>query len=164
MIVRGSPEDDSTLNYFRNTIGLITYFLDEGCCAVYDPQMFQWWGPELWHKRVFEPAKPMPLSHTVTLYSPEERDPQRKWYHTRGMRKFGRPDISVHNVPSDQEEGVLEMIERFIQLQAMGIVVPVQNPLRKRFSARKSTESNEKTGLSDSESVSVYHQAKGTLR
>lgn len=129
-VLRGSPEDDSNLNYLRNTIGLITYFLDEGCCAVYDPQMFQWWHPKEWKERIFEPAKPVPRSHAVTLFSPEEHANDRTWYHTRGMRKFGRPDISVHNVPSDQKKAVVEMIQRLIEHQAFGLVVPEGKAIR----------------------------------
>lgn len=123
MVLRGSPEDDSDLNYLRNTIGLITYFLDEGCCAVYDLQMLKWWTPEEWKEKIFEPASPVPRRHTVTLFSPEESDPSRKWFHTRGMRKFGRPDISVHNVPSEHEVSVGKMIQRLIEHQAAGNVV-----------------------------------------
>lgn len=39
------------------------------------------------------------------------------------MRKFGRPDVSVHNVTSDLEDGVIELCNRLIEYQAFGHVV-----------------------------------------
>ena len=53
----------------------------------------------------------------------EEPDSSLKWHHTRGMRKFGRPDISVHNVPTELEDGVIDLCNRLIELQAFGHVV-----------------------------------------
>lgn len=122
MILRGTPTDFTTLDYLRDTVGLITYLIDQGGCAVYDPFMFHWWNPSEWKQKIFEPAAPVPRHHTVILFS-EENDPSLKWFHTRGMRKFGRPDISVHNVSSELEEGVIDLCARFIEHQAFGLVV-----------------------------------------
>ena len=123
MMLRGTPTDSATLDYLRDTVGLITYFIDHGGCAVYDPFMFRWWHPSEWKQQVFEPAAAaVPRHHTVILVS-EENDPSLKWFHTRGMRKFGRPDISVHNVASDLEDGVIDLCNRLIEHQAFGRVV-----------------------------------------
>jgi hypothetical protein len=46
IVLRGSFPDPENLNYLRDTIGLVTHFLDNGGVAVYDPQIFQWWSPE----------------------------------------------------------------------------------------------------------------------
>ena len=54
MIVRGTPNDPTTLDYLRDTIGIITYFLDHGGIAIYDPLMFRWWPPS---ERTFTPAR-----------------------------------------------------------------------------------------------------------
>jgi hypothetical protein len=123
MILRGTPTDSTTLDYFRDTVGLVTYLIDRGGCVVYDPLMFRWWQPAEWKQKIFEPAGPVPRHHTVILVS-EEDDPSLKWFHTRGMRKFGRPDISVHNVPAELEEGVIDLCNRLIEHQAFGHVVP----------------------------------------
>jgi len=40
MILRGTFPDPENLDYLRDTVGLITYFLDNGGVAVFDPQMF----------------------------------------------------------------------------------------------------------------------------
>ena len=103
IILRGTPTDSTTLNYLRDTVGLITCLLDHGGCAVYDPFMFRWWQPSAWKQQIFDPAAAVPSRHTVILVS-EENDPSLKWFHTRGMRKFGWPDISVHNFSAELED------------------------------------------------------------
>ena len=45
------------------------------------------------------------------------------WYHTRGLRLFARPDISVHNVTGEYADKVHEMINRFIEFQALGDII-----------------------------------------
>jgi hypothetical protein len=54
----------------------------------------------------------------------EDSNPDSRWYHTRGMRKFGRPDLSVHGVTPDLETGVEDLLNRFIEMLAFGAVVP----------------------------------------
>ena len=109
LVLRGEPTDATTLNYLRDAVGLITYLLDQGGVCVYDPLMFRWWGAEQWRKTILEPAAAVPRQHTVTLYSAEENDPTKKWFHTRGMRKFGRPDISVHDVRPELDAAVIDL-------------------------------------------------------
>lgn len=122
-ILRGTPTDASNLNYLRDSVGLITYFADNGGCVIYDPQMFRWWNPWEWKQHIFEPARPVPRKHTVILVS-EEDNKTLKWFHTRGMRKFGRPDISVHDVSEDMAKGVIDLCNRLINYQAAGHVIP----------------------------------------
>ncbi len=47
----------------------------------------------------------------------------RSRYHTRGMLKFGRPDISVHDVAADLGPAVTDLCDRFIEAQALGAVI-----------------------------------------
>jgi hypothetical protein len=137
MVLRGSQPDPPTLDYLRDSVGLLTYVLDCGGCAVYDPQSFDWCPPDRWRHRVFEPAGPVPRHHVVILISDEEEhqqpDPSVRspvWFHTRGMRKFGRPDLSVHDVPPDHVDAVTDLCNRFIELQAFGGVIPEGQEVR----------------------------------
>jgi len=123
LIVRGSPADSSTLNFLRDVVGLITYLLDHGGFAVYDPFILQWWNKEAWKEAIFSAEPPMLLRHVVILVSKED-DPVLNWYHTRGMLKFGRPDISIHGVPSQHEAGVLELCKQLMERQAHGQIIP----------------------------------------
>ena len=52
-VIRGTLADPANLNYLRDAVGLITFFLDNGGVSVYDPQMFQWWSPDQWRERIF---------------------------------------------------------------------------------------------------------------
>jgi hypothetical protein len=120
--LRGEPADPPTLDYFRDTVGIVTWLLDAGGLAVYDPQMLWLWGADEWREEVFEPNAPNPDRHTAILVSPE--DAGTSWYHTRGMRKYGRPDLSVRGVGEAHADGVTLMIERFVELQALGGLIP----------------------------------------
>lgn len=123
LILQGTPEEFATLNYLRDTVGLITYLLDQGGCAVYDPLMFRWWSAADWKEHLFVPAAPVPRHHAVILVS-DEANSSLKWFHTRGMRKFGRPDISVRHVPLEYEEGIIDLCNRLIEHMAFGHIVP----------------------------------------
>ena len=123
VLLRGTPADDTTLNYLRDSVGLVTWMLDHGGLAVYDPLRFRWWTPVAWRVEVFDPDGPVPRDHTVVLAS-DEADTGLRWFHTRGMRKFGRPDVSVRGVPPEHEPAVTALCERLIEHQAFGAVVP----------------------------------------
>jgi hypothetical protein len=128
IIVRGEPEDPSTLDYFRDTIGILAWLLDAGGAAIYDPQMLWLWSPEEWREDAFGPNEPNPERHTAILLTEEEDGTC--WYRTRGMRKFGRPDLSVHGVMPKHADGVSLLIERFVEFQAHGGVIPDREQIR----------------------------------
>lgn len=129
-VLRGTFKDPQKLEYLRDTIGLITHMLDQGGVAVYDPQILKWWSPNEWRHRVFEPASAVPRHHVVILYS-EDGDGT-EWFHTRGMRKFGRPDLSMHGVTSEHRTAVIDLFERFIEMQAFGALIPEGQEIRMR--------------------------------
>src|SRR5262249_35154118 len=104
--------------------------LDNGACAVFDPQMFHWWSPEEWREQVFEPAAPVPRHHVVILLSEEHGSDSLFWVHTRGMRKFGRPDLSIRRVAAGYREPGVDLCQRFIEYQAFGAVIPEGQPIR----------------------------------
>lgn len=122
LVLRGTPRDSSTLDYLRDAVGLISYLLDNGGCAVYDPFALRWWRPALWKQELFDAGEPVPRDHTVILVS-QEGDPALKWFHTRGMRNFGRRDVSVHGVPADREDDIVDLCNRLIEYPALGHVV-----------------------------------------
>ncbi len=123
VILKGSVPDSPTLDYFRDTIGLLTFLLDQGGVAIYDPFLLVWWRPTKWHEEAFAPAAPMPLRHVAIFESADDDASCTSWFHTRGMRKFGRPDISVRGVPHHFRDPVIDLCNRFIVLQAEGGVV-----------------------------------------
>lgn len=126
-LLRGIVEQPTTLNYFRDAVGLVQALLESGGVAVFDPFLLAWWTPGRWDQRAFQPADPAPRHHVVILYSDEADG---RWYHTRGMLKFGRPDISVRGVQPDQYEAVEDLCNRFVTMQALGAVVPDGQEIR----------------------------------
>jgi hypothetical protein len=136
LVLRGELDDRGDLNYLRDSVGLLTYLLDHGGVCVYDPQMFRWWEPGVWRRHVFEPNGSVPRHHVVILTSNEDESVSRTepltWFHTRGMRKFGRPDLSVHGVPPCYREAIIDLIERFIEFQAFGGIIAEGLEIRMR--------------------------------
>jgi hypothetical protein len=130
LILKGELEDQRNLNYLRDSVGLLMFLLDHGGVAVFDPQMFHWWEPERWKERLFRPGAAGPRHHVVILASEEDEDPSLTWFHTRGMRKFGRPDLSVHRVPARYRDAVIDLCERFIEFQAFGGIIGEGQELR----------------------------------
>lgn len=129
-VVLGSPTQFDTLDYFRDTIGLLTYLLDQGGLFVFDGLQLRCWPVAEWKEEVFAPAEPRPLSHCVILWSEDEDAPDRYWYHTRGLRKFGRPDVSVRRVPEGARDRVVDLCARYIGLQAAGGVLRPEDKVR----------------------------------
>ncbi len=130
LVIRGSITDPSDLNYFRDVVGLVTWLLDSGGVALYDPQMFKWWEPSDWRTEVFDSATASPGHHVTILVS--EDDGQTEWFHTRGMRKFGRPDLSVRRVSQEFRDTIIDLCNRFIEYQALGGVIAEGEEIRMR--------------------------------
>ena len=128
LVILGTISDPGNLNYLRNVIGLISWYCDSGGVAVYDPQMFKWWTPSEWMTSIFEPAAAVPTHHLMILTSEDENGTE--WFHTRGMRKFGRPDLSIHRVPSDLRDGIIDLFNRFIEFQAFGGIIEEGQEIR----------------------------------
>jgi hypothetical protein len=122
VVIQGEVADSADLNYLRDSIGIATWFLDHGGVAVMDPQQLKLYDAASWRKDIFDQVPPRLSLHVVILVS-EEPDGTR-WFHTRGLRKFGRPDLSFHNVPPAQEQAVTDLFKRFIILQAEGGRIP----------------------------------------
>lgn len=128
VITQGEVADPADLNYLRDAVGVATWFLDNGGVAVVDPQLVKLYRPEAWRRDIFDPVPPKLANHAVILFSKESDGTQ--WFHTRGLRKFGRPDLSFRNVPPAYESTVIELFNRFILLQAEGGLIPEGQEIR----------------------------------
>lgn len=130
LILQGTLPDSPDLNYLRNAIGLLTWCLDNGGHIIFDAQTFTWWSVDKWRETIFGAGASAPNSHVTILYSEDEQAPDKLWFHTRGMRKFGRPDISVHGVPPELRDGAIDLCKRMVNMQAQGAIVPEGQEVR----------------------------------
>jgi hypothetical protein len=124
-IIRGEVPDSPNLDYLRDVVGLVTWFFDNGAVAVLDPQTTAWYDRKKWRDQLFDPKSFDPSRHVVIFYSEENggANTNEFWLHTRGMRKFARPDLSVHDVPAEKRDAAIDLLNRLVDAQAFGGVI-----------------------------------------
>lgn len=116
-VIRGEIKQAADLSYMRNVIGFIQALVESGAVGVLDLQTFSLYSGEEWTDRIFSKEFD-PRDHAVILASVTEDDSL--WLHTRGMRKFGRPDISVEKVDKDAIEDAVQVINQLLFYGAQG--------------------------------------------
>jgi hypothetical protein len=123
LVLRGEIADPADLDDLRDVVGTITALLDVGGAAVVDPQLLSLFDPVEWRARFFESDEFVPRDHVAILASDDDAAFGRKWIHTRGMRKFARPDIGIRNVPPEYAGHAGQLAQRFADFQALGGIV-----------------------------------------
>jgi hypothetical protein len=119
VVIRGRFPDRESLDYLRDTLGVVAALTDVGGKAVIDPQILTLFDAASWREHYVVSGGAPPRHHVLILCSPEETK-GRSWIRTRGMRKFGRPDISLTNVPDNEIDRAGALSERFVELGALG--------------------------------------------
>ncbi len=123
LILRGDFADPADLDYLRDLVGTVTALVDLGGVAVVDPQMLSMFDPGEWRRRFFESEAFVARNHIAILSSDDDTAPGRRRIHTRGMRKFARPDIGIRNVPAEYAAHAGQLAQRFAEFQALGGIV-----------------------------------------
>ncbi len=118
IMLRGELADPDSLDYLRDTLGVVAALLDAGGVAVVDPQILTLFAAKAWRERYLVEGGAPPRSHVLILCS-EEDGPA--WVRTRGLRKFARPDISLRDVPPVDIDRAGELAERLVELEVMGM-------------------------------------------
>ncbi len=119
--VRGRIEDPDSLDYLNDTLGVIAALMDIGGVAVVDPQILSLFDGPRWRERFMIEGGAPPRNHVLILCNTDdESDDDASWVRTRGMRKFGRPDVSIRGVPVAQADAAGELCMRLVQMQVMG--------------------------------------------
>ena len=130
LLIRGEIQDPDSLLYLRNTIGLMTALMDgSGVAAILDMPALTWHSKQDWFQRIFMPDQPLPQQQAIIVCS-EEENGDGLWIHTRGLRKFGRPDVSIRNVEIGDKEAYIDLCNRFIEMMAYGEVVAEGQPIK----------------------------------
>lgn len=119
LMLRGELPDPDSLAYLRDTLGVVAAMLDAGGVAVVDPQILEMFAAEDWRTRYSDGKLAAPRNHVAVLCSNDAGG--HAWIHTRGLRKFARPDISIRRVPQDEVQRAGELAARLTELQARGM-------------------------------------------
>lgn len=119
LVVRGQFKDRDSLDYLRDTLGVLAGMLDVGGTSILDPQILTLFDAEHWRRHYLIKDGAPPRNHVLILRSAEETEGS-SWVHTRGMRKFGRPDLSIHDVPDGELNHVGAMCEQLIKMLSLG--------------------------------------------
>jgi hypothetical protein len=119
MVVRGTLADSPATGYLRDTLGVLAGMLDIGGVAVLDPQILSLLDADAW-RRHYLVRDGAPIRHHLLILCDGETAPGRVWVRTRGMRKFGRPDISIRDVPEAAVDRAGALCEQLAELQALG--------------------------------------------
>lgn len=123
--LEGTVSDGATLDYLRRTIDAVASLVRAGGLGVCDPIAFKWWSEEAFVAQLALPRRPMPFQLVSILQSPEEgRSSGATWLYTRGLRLFGRPDVSVRCVEDDDQASVTDVLNRLIATAALGASIP----------------------------------------
>ena len=118
IVLKGSIENDSTLDYMRNVIGIIEALVENGAAGVLDLLTFTLYSPENWTERFFD-LEINAQKHVMIMFSAEEDGTY--WIHTRGMAEFGRPDIGISNVPEDKLEDYKQVTDQMVFYGGQGL-------------------------------------------
>lgn len=128
LLLRGTIGDRHSLDYLRDTLGVLTGLLDIGGTAILDPQILSLFGDQAWRHHYLVGGGAPPRHHVLILCNAED-SAGRSWVHTRGMRKFGRPDLSIRNVPDRAIGQAGALCERLVELLALGAHFSAGQPL-----------------------------------
>ena len=118
IMLRGELDDPPTLDYLRDTLGVVGALLDVGGTAVVDPQTLASFSANAWRER-YADGGASPREHVLILCHDDEGGGA--WVRTRGLRKFARPDISLRRVPQTEVERAGALAVRLVELQAQGM-------------------------------------------
>jgi hypothetical protein len=128
LVVRGVLKDSASLDYLRDTLGVLAGMLDVGGTSILDPQILTLFDAAHWRRHYLVKDGAPPRHHVLILRSGEDAA-DRSWIHTRGMRKFGRPDLSLHNVPDRDLDRAGVLCEKLVELLSLGAHFSAGQPL-----------------------------------
>jgi hypothetical protein len=129
-IVRAEFPDPPTLDYLRNVHGLVSAVLEHDGLGVYELFHCRWWTRAEWTRRFIDRCAFDVKDHVQIVVTDDERHHPGLWLHTRGMRKFGRPDLQIRHVPGPARRGNRHanaagaILNDFAEALARGKVIP----------------------------------------
>jgi len=95
-VLRGQRSDPPDLVHLRDAESILAALLESGAAAVLDVEAQRWWTPDRFRGEVLTGMRPSLQGH-VSVRANTGR------IETRGLRKFGRPDLRLRGVPAGAE-------------------------------------------------------------
>lgn len=123
-VVAGSVVDPPDLAYLRDTLGVIAALCEAGAVAVFDVQTLKLLTADEFARDVFARDEPTRDVHVGFVHADEADAPGLAWFHTRGMRKFGRPDVSIRAVPEALVEHAASLLHALAEAGLRGGRIP----------------------------------------
>ena len=109
-LVSATVPDPPDLLYLRRIRHVIAALLGAGGCALLDGPTLTWWKPDIWRSNILAPAELSIDAEVVLKITGDES----LWLRTRGLRKFGRPDLSLRNLEASARERGVEKCREWI--------------------------------------------------
>lgn len=119
-IVRGEFTDRASLDYLRNTLGVVSAIVDNNAFGVFDMYGIRWWTPEQWLESFVSKSAFSLQDHVTIVVSDDEQVGPGLWMHSRGMCKVARPDLQVKNVTEPFVNNTARLINQIGDYQASG--------------------------------------------
>jgi len=98
--VRAEFADADSLSYLRNTVGVVSAIAESGAVAIFDVSALTWWRPDEWRRRFVDRSEFHIGDHIFTAVAQESSGLSMQ---TRGMGKFGRPELLVRHLPGERD-------------------------------------------------------------
>lgn len=150
VLIRGQVQKDNTFDYMRNVIGFIQTFIDNGAYGVFDFLTFSLIEPKKWTDRFFE-KQINAQNHILMLISEQKNGLY--WLHTKGMAKFGRPDMSIENVSKEELQQKKQIIDQLVYYAGEGAVFEKNIKVHTRDGQKKQVYSLEMEFVNDFENA-----------
>jgi len=104
-VLRGEFDDPRDLGYLRDSVGVVSAVLEQGGLGVLDLPTCRWWSRDAWLE-TFVARTGFNVGEQLALVcSNDDAYHPGLWMHTRGLRKFGRPDLQIRHVPGPPGDG-----------------------------------------------------------
>lgn len=116
--LHGQVAQHESLDYLRDSLEVMTSLVGHGAVAVYDAVTQTWYEALAWERMVDQGTLLNPFDHVKVIDNPDGDGTS--WLRTQGLRKFGRPDVSVRTVEAAHREGARKMLDRFVNHLALG--------------------------------------------
>src|SRR5438477_2621957 len=127
--VRAEFSDPGSLGYLRNTVGVVSAIAEAGSVAIFDVPALTWWRPQEWRRRFVERSEFRLGDHIFTAVSDDPAAAGTLSMQTRGMAKFGRPELLVRHLPGPRDvdspavRGAAEVVDGVANYLARGGVI-----------------------------------------